>query len=114
MGARKADAAGVLRISYDKHISVGGYLMLRIWGSAPNPEVYRFGFQGGNEKRDSARYTASPQTRPGARVAPQRCPVLPDGKAVISISQKSGFELFTLKIVLDKGSRTSDGRAPPA
>ena len=80
--------------------------MLRIWGSAPNPEVYRFGFQGGNEKRQ-CRYTASPQTRPGARVAPQRCPILPDGKAGIIISQKSGFQLFTLKIVLDKGSRTS-------
>ena len=34
--------------------------MLRIWGSAPNPEVYRFGFQGGNEK-ETVRDTLPPR-----------------------------------------------------
>ena len=34
--------------------------MLRIWGAAPNPEVYRFGFQGGNEK-ETVRNTLPPR-----------------------------------------------------
>lgn len=61
--------------------------MLCIWGAAPNPEVYRFGFRRGNEK-ETVIFTASPQIRPGAQVAPQRCLILPDGKAGNIIPQK--------------------------
>ena len=34
--------------------------MLRIWGSAPSPEVYRFGFREGNEK-ETVRDTLPPR-----------------------------------------------------
>ena len=51
------------------------------------PEVYRFGFQEViitrsvvRKKERSADH--SPQTRHGAQVAPQRCPILRTGKAL--------------------------------
>ena len=47
------------------------------------PEVYRFSFQEGGDaaQKKKAAKAALPQTRYGAQVAPQRCPILRIGKA---------------------------------
>jgi hypothetical protein len=56
------------------------------WGSAPNPEVYRFVARThlGPEGRQGTAVQAGPHTRPGtgvsARVAPQQSPILSAGR----------------------------------
>ena len=56
--------------------------LLIIWGSAPNPEVYRFGFPEGRKK---AVFQLPSVTLPNALVAPQRCHILSIEKVFNSI-----------------------------
>ena len=53
-------------------------------GALPlNPEVYRFCFQEGSKKAAPVEDAAFLQTLCAAQVAPQRCPILRIGKALL-------------------------------
>jgi len=67
-------------------------------GLCPGPRGLTLWFPGGSDKeRQRAHAHCLPETHLGARVAPQRCPILPGGKAAIGYHLRGNLSPLKFK-----------------